>query len=248
VVEVFREARAESAGRRGIDARAEKPAFEERGIAAAYAQFQRSTENLSPGIDERWAASPVRYLLTSREKVAWERITNPVERVEFVSLFWQERDPDPLTTENEFRDEFENRVRFADAWFSGGEKKGSETDRGLVFALLGPPNYAGQAPLTSQDDPMQVARAAPERETGTDNRGRRVVSYIPRSPLTAQTIQGTREIWHYRRDRLPPSVKFQEVNFEFVTKDGYGDSVLERNPRVLTTLDEAAGPGRVTSR
>jgi GWxTD domain-containing protein len=182
----------------------------------------------------------VRYLLTKSEKAAWNRITDPVERVEFISRFWQERDPDPLTTENEFRDEFETRVRFADAHFSIGEKKGSETDRGLVFALLGPPTYAGQTPLTREDDPIQVARAAPVQEMSTDRRGRIIVTYVPRLPLTTQAIQGTREIWHYRRDRLPPSAKFQEVNFEFITKEAYGDAVLQREYRVLTTLEDAA--------
>lgn len=241
VIAAFQKAREESAADGG-HSQAGKAAPEERGIAAAYARFESSTQNPSPGIDERWAEGPVRYLLTKSEKVAWDRITGPVERADFISRFWQERDPDPLTTENEFRDEFEKRVRFADTYFSVGEKKGSETDRGLVFALLGPPTYAGQTPLTMEDDPIQVARAAPVQEMRTDSRGRIIVTYVPRLPLTTQAIQGTREIWHYRRDRLPRSAKFQEVDFEFITKEGYGDAVLQREHRVLMTLEDAARP------
>ena len=40
---------------------------------------------------------------------------------------------------NEFREDFEQRVKFADTNFSNGLQPGSMTDRGKVFILLGPP-------------------------------------------------------------------------------------------------------------
>ena len=63
---------------------------------------------------------------------------------------------------------------------------------------------------------------------------------VPRTPMTAETIQGTREIWYYRRDRLPRAVRFPEVDFEFVTRKGIGTAVLQRDPDILVTLDLAA--------
>ena len=58
--------------------------------------------------------------------------------------------------------------------------------------------------------------------------------------MTAQTIEGTREIWHYRRDRLPTAVKNPEVDFEFITKKGAGTAVLQRNQDILATLELVA--------
>jgi hypothetical protein len=60
--------------------------------------------------------------------------------------------------------------------------------------------------------------------------------------MTAEKIQGTREVWHYRRDRLPAAVRFNKVDFEFLTKEGYGTSVLQREGDVLTVLDLVAHP------
>ena len=117
---------------------------------------------------------------------------------------------------------------------------GSASDRGLVFVLLGPPSYIAQRPLMSGDDSIQAARNAPTAETSFDRQGRKVVQYVPRDPLTTETLQGTREIWYYRRDRLPKAVPFPEVDFEFLTKKGVGNAVLQREHDILTTLDLAA--------
>jgi GWxTD domain-containing protein len=208
------------------------------GIAAAYARFPFTSNRKPTAIDERWAAGPIRFLLTRSEKITWERISEPVERAEFVTSFWQTRDPNPVTPENELQEEFEKRVAFADARFTEGEKSGSETDRGMVFVLLGPPNYAGQTPLKTEEDPLQSARAAPIRETSVNPDRTTTTQYVPRNPLSAQRLEGVREVWHYKRDRLPNAVRFAEVDFEFISKEGYGNAVLQRDQRVLAALDE----------
>jgi len=184
--------------------------------------------------------------MTKSEKSEWDRLRDSAERAAFVVKFWQTRDPNPLTPENEFRAEFEKRVSFSDANFTVEEKRGSETDRGLIFALLGPPAYIAQFSLMSQDDPLQVARAQPLRQTGLAPPNRRASSsttYIEQPPLTAQQIQGIREVWHYTREQLPRQIPFNEMDFEFLTKEGYGTAVLQRDQRILLAL-EAAAQGR----
>src|SRR5438128_2584275 len=55
------------------------------------------------------------------------------------------------------------------------------------------------------------------------------------------------EVWHYLRENLPKEVPYQEVVFEFVTKQGYGKNVLQRDSAALATLAravEAAPKGR----
>jgi GWxTD domain-containing protein len=235
VIDVFNAARDEVKPAEGKDRR--RPSGESP-IAADYARFH--TDPNHPEVaDGKWAEGAIRFLMTRQERAAWERATEPAERAEFVTAFWRRRDPSPETPENEFREEIEKRLAFADARFTIGEEKGSATDRGMVFVLLGPPSYIGQTPLKSEDDSLQAARAAPLREFSTTTR-RTAYQYIPRDPLSAEVIQGTREIWHYRRDRLPAAVRFNELDFEFTTKKGYGTAVLQRDQQILLALEAAA--------
>jgi hypothetical protein len=60
-----------------------------------------------------------------------------------------------------------------------------------------------------------------------------------------------REVWHYRRELLPAGVPYQQVDFDFITRKGYGKNVLQRDSPALTTLDAArqkmrAAPGRAS--
>lgn len=238
VIELFNRTRGETQARKGEAGQGTPP--RESAIAADYRSFQGAADQPIESIDERWADGPIRFLMTKAEKEAWHRISDPAERAEFISKFWQKRDPNPLTPENEFRQEIARRIQFADAHFTVGEKRGSETDRGMVLVLLGPPSYIGQRPLKSEEDSIQSARAAPLQEVTFNPDGTKTIRLQPRDGLTAQTLQGTREIWYYRRDRLPKIVRFTEVDFEFITKKGFGTAVLQRDHQALTTLEEAA--------
>jgi GWxTD domain-containing protein len=234
VVDVYARVRAETTG---------APAGTS-GLAEEYARFRVAPDRPGIAVDERWAASAIRFLLTPEEKEAWSRIQDSPVRAEFVSEFWRRRDPTPEGPENEFRDEIERRVQFADGHFRQGEAKGSETDRGMVFVLMGPPTYAGQQPLKAEQDPIQAARAAPLQELVTNPDGSMTTRSVAREGLTAERLQGTREVWHYRRDRLPKAIGFGELEFQFLTKEGYGVAVLQRDSDVLTALEIAARPGR----
>jgi GWxTD domain-containing protein len=211
-------------------------------LAAAYETWKRSLPPESAAVlpKERWAQSALRFLMTKQEKDDWEKLSDDVSRTEFAAAFWRRRDPDPATPENEFRDEMEYRVRFANERFAQGEKRGSETDRGMVFLLLGPPSYAGRSILTADDDALQVQRNAPLESYSRDARGRLQVTLQARDPLTAERLQGTREIWHYRRDKLHKAVGFAQLDVEFITKQGYGEAVLERDQNTLAALGKVA--------
>lgn len=207
-------------------------------IEVAYTQFRPPDENRSTAIDERWAAGPVRYLMAEEERAAWDRMSGPVERAAFVASFWEKRDPNPETPENEFWTEFEKRVLFADKHFQDGEKKGSETDRGLVFALLGPPTYIRYFSLSRQEDFSQASRMRPGLVTTIGGDGSRTTQRVGGGSLGGEPIEGTREVWYYKRDRLPSSLKFAEVGFEFITKRNLGTAVLQREPQVMRTLEQ----------
>jgi len=202
--------------------------------------------------DEHWAESPVRYLLTPAQKKEYATITSPAERATFVDAFWKQLDPTPGTDENEFRREFERRVAFADATWTTDKMPGRLSDRAAMFTFLGSPNYAAMSNIGSSEDVMSSIRAGGNGDLAS-YQGKSKVSpggpgaTINRSAndnLEQDYNRGARESWVYKRDRLPKGVAFQEVRVDFVTKQGYGAGVLQKDPQPMQTLGLAAEAAR----
>src|SRR5262245_66673828 len=57
-----------------------------------------------------WREGPVRYILTAAEDHEFRRLRSHEERAAFIAKFWDGRDPDLATPENEYRALFEARV------------------------------------------------------------------------------------------------------------------------------------------
>ncbi len=192
----------------------------------AYQEF-KPPPNISELPSTVWADGPVHWLMTADEKKTWSQLTSDGERAEFVEKFWRSRNPNG--GDNTFRTGFERRVAFADAKFVQDEKKrGSLTDRGMVFVLLGPPTYGGRKPLLSGDDADEhQGMSFADPYTGAP--GQKAV----------ESNMNYREVWHYRKELLPKGVGYQQVDVEFITKKGYGVNVLQRESATLTTLDAA---------
>ena len=225
-------------------------------LVLAYGAFRRPTVQSDENLGDDWAEGPVRFLLTADERRQYARLLDPVTRSEFVTAFWKDRDPRPETATNEFKDEFDRRVAFADSRFTQSETRGSLTDRGMVFLLLGPPTYVGRKPLTSGDDANDSSalfrfRRADVRIASQPVGSRKdQVARIDRVTGPGSTVNEAapnwREVWHYRREHLPAGVPYLQVDFDFVTKQGYGENVLQRETQVLDTLDRAKNKLRDT--
>lgn len=87
----------------------------------------------------RWLedAAPI---ITRVERDVFAALGTDRERETFIGFFWRQRDPLPDTPQNEFQAEYAERVRFADENFHiGSSKRGSQTDRGYYYCLLGKP-------------------------------------------------------------------------------------------------------------
>src|SRR6185436_8193981 len=78
-------------------------------------------------------------ILTEEDRQAWNKLKTNNEREQFIQLFWRQRDPDPDTVENEYKDEFYERVAYANEHFSSG-KAGRLTDRGRIYIKFGKPD------------------------------------------------------------------------------------------------------------
>ncbi len=63
------------------------------------------------------------------------------QRQDFIKNFWLDRDPTPGTPANEFKDEYDRRVAYANEHFTTQSGiPGSQTDRGKMYILNGPPD------------------------------------------------------------------------------------------------------------
>jgi GWxTD domain-containing protein len=222
------------------------PSSESSSLATAYHLFPKEISAPRVPLDESWAEGPVHYLMTSDERVSYSRLSGPVARSEFVTEFWRKRDPNPETPDNEFRDEFERRVAFADLRMTQDETRGSLTDRGMVFVLLGPPTYIGRKPLRTGDDTADNAGMSMYTDADVTNAlktgGRSAVVYDQMTGPSTHLPDADgnyQEVWHYRRELLPRGVGFLQVDFDFISRKGYGKNVLQRDERTLATLETA---------
>jgi GWxTD domain-containing protein len=226
-------------------------------ITTAYAAF-RAPQPAAGAEGEAWADGPSKFLMTSDEKREWASLRSASERSEFVTKFWAARNPKPEAADNPFRREFEKRVAFADSRYGQDETKGSLTDRGMVFVLMGPPTYVGRKPLTTAEDTSSaagmstvssndvataqnaMAAASPKGKTSTGAQAALSDRMTSPNSTALGSEANWREVWHYRKELLPPGVSFLQVDVEFITKKGYGKNVLQRGePMVLSTLEAA---------
>jgi GWxTD domain-containing protein len=233
-------------------------------IARAYANFR--PEAKPDPVNAAWGDGPVKWLMSDSEKAAWAAAATDDERVVFVEKFWKSRN---LEDDPSFRPTFEKRVAFADANFAQGEVRGSLTDRGMVFVLLGPPTYGGRRRIGAKEDKAEAAgmssvgafdsQTAQRQAQNQAYKGAQKADNAPPGAGKVSTTQMAalddqysgpgkqaansdkdyQEVWHYRKDLLPKGVSYIQVDATFITKKGYGQNVLQRDPDVIATLNAA---------
>jgi hypothetical protein len=106
---------------------------------------------------------------------------------------------------------------------------------------MGPPSHIGRSALLRSDDIMTSLKQS-ESVIVRDYRGRtsiQRVSTTNRGAITPGDIEGDVEIWYYRKDRVPKGLPFQDLRYTFITKEGYGVGVFQKDARELLALQKA---------
>ncbi|HPG39358.1 MAG TPA: GWxTD domain-containing protein [bacterium] len=95
------------------------------------------------------------YIATVDE---WKQMKNAPDekKLEEFKKFWKRHDPTPGTEVNEAMDSHYNRVEYANQQFSVMQREGWQTDRGMVYIVLGPPDDVVRDPYPSDSRPWQV--------------------------------------------------------------------------------------------
>ena len=185
------------------------------------AQQQKSLKEELKGVYKTWLDQDVAWIITDTERQAFKQLSNDEERDAFIENFWQRRNPNPDSLDNEYKDEIYARIAYANEHFPAG-KPGWMTDRGHVYIAYGKPDDIDAHP-----------------SAGTYDR--------PMSEGGGSTVAYPFEIWHYRYlEGIGDN-----IDLEFVDTCQCGDyhytidrsekDALKNTPNVGLTLSEERG-------
>src|SRR6266536_1266345 len=160
-----------------------------------------------------WLDKDVAYIITDEERKAFKKLATDDERERFIEEFWRRRDPDPDTDENEFKEEYYERIAYANEHFASGIP-GWKTDRGRIWIMYGKPDEKESHP----------AGGPYEREPYEGG---------------GQTTTYPFERWFYR---YLPGVG-SGIEIEFVDPTGSGEYRIARNPDEKDALLHVPGAG-----
>ena len=121
-------------------------------VSALGCRLYQLEKKLSPEYKEFF--SKVRYIITKEERKIFLELPDS-EKKEFQEEFWSRRDPDLFTDENEFKEEYFQRIDEANRLFHGG-RPGWLQDRGRIYILFGPPSERHTYSMQRGTKPREV--------------------------------------------------------------------------------------------
>lgn len=192
-------------------------------VVQAQKQSQDPTDkprNVKPELKKAykdWLDKDVTYIITDEERKAFKKLATDDERERFIEEFWRRRDLDPDTDENEFKEEYYERIAYANENFASGIP-GWKTDRGRIWIMYGKPDGRETHPMGGSYD-------RPSYEGG------------------GNTSTYPFETWFYRYIAGVGS----GIEIEFVDPTGSGEYRIARNPNEKDALLMIPGGGLTLS-
>jgi GWxTD domain-containing protein len=161
----------------------------------------------------KWLKEDVAYIITPDERIVFLNLSTNDEKDTFIEQFWRRRDPDPRTSNNEFKEEHYRRIAFVNERFGSGIP-GWRTDRGKTYIIHGPPDEIDPHPSGGTYD-------RPSWEGG------------------GQTATFPFEVWRYRHIEGIGS----DIMLEFVDRSYTGEYKLALDAEEKDTLLFIPGAG-----
>ena len=104
---------------------------------------------------KKWLDEDVIYIISDEERKAFKQLSNDEERDQFIEAFWQRRNPNPDSEDNEFKEDHYRRIEYANEHFAAGVP-GWRTDRGRIYIMYGPADEIDSHPSGgTYDRPME---------------------------------------------------------------------------------------------
>lgn len=177
----------------------------------------RNVSKETDKIYKKWLDNDVAYIITGEERKAFKALVTDEERENFIEQFWRRRDPNPDTEENEYREEYYERIAYANEHFASGIP-GWKSDRGRVYIAWGKPDSV-------EAHPSGGAYDRPSYEGG------------------GSTTTYPFEVWFYRHlDNVGDGLEI-----EFVDPTGTGEYRLARDANEKDALRFVPGAGLTTA-
>jgi GWxTD domain-containing protein len=108
-------------------------------------QAQKAVRQELKGAYKSWLDQDVAYIISEEERKAFRNLSNDEERDAFIEQFWLRRNPNPDSSDNEFREEHYRRIAYANEHYAAG-KPGWKTDRGHIYIAFGAPDSIDSHP------------------------------------------------------------------------------------------------------
>jgi GWxTD domain-containing protein len=163
--------------------------------------------------DKNWIENEVPDIITEAERRAFRELGTEEEREQFIEIFWNNRNPDPESPTNAFKEEHYRRLAYADEHFASGIS-GRKTDRGRIYIIWGPPDEIDSHPTGG------TYERSPQQGGGSS---------------TAYAW----ELWRYRRLEGIG----ENVEIEFVDPSGSGEYHITSDPCEKDALAHVPGAG-----
>ncbi len=106
-------------------------------LSGAEKRRQKALRNEMETPYKKWLSEEVPYIITNEERAAFKKLTTDDEREAFIENFWERRNPNPESPENEFKEEYYRRIAYANEHYASGIP-GWKTDRGRIYIMYGP--------------------------------------------------------------------------------------------------------------
>lgn len=198
---------------RSQDADADQQEQDAQAQAKAKQKKQKDLEKELLPVYRDWLNGPVAYIITPEERSAFLHLNTNEERESFIENFWERRNPDPGSADNSYKEDYYERIAYANEHFSSGIP-GWKTDRGRIYLIWGPP-----------DDKESHPSGGPY-ERPADEGGGETTTY-PFEDWTYHYMEGIGE----------------NITIEFVDPTGSGEYHLTMDPSEKDALTYVPGAG-----
>ena len=91
------------------------------------------------GVYKKWLEEDVRWIISDQERADFQKLATDDQRHNFVTAFWDRRNPIPGAAVNTCKEEHYRRLAYANEHFAAGIP-GWKTDRGRFYIMYGPPD------------------------------------------------------------------------------------------------------------
>jgi GWxTD domain-containing protein len=167
-----------------------------------------------------WDKSAEAYFLTPAERTEWKNVGSDADAEKFIALYYAKRGGEP------FKQEIARRIAAADQQFKSARyKRGSDSVRGHLLVVLGPPSRQSQSRAQEGGADLPSGATIPSIDVGSQADSSSAITYT----------------WTWDKDRLPPAAGVSELKASIVVDPRTGGEELRNGSqaeKAMSTLAE----------